>query len=89
MYGNDGYMDEDEIERAVSGDLKECWQGAGWYRVCFSDGARSYPATWYETEEELADDLRGAYEQASIDGTTCVPRIESTPEPSQRRDRAL
>lgn len=46
MYGNDGYMDEDEIERAVSGDLKECWQGAGWYRVCFSDGARSYPATW-------------------------------------------
>lgn len=56
MYGNDGYMDEDEIERAVSGDLKECWQGAGWYRVCFSDGARSYPATWYETEEELAAD---------------------------------
>ena len=148
MYGNDGYMDEDEIERAVSGDLKECWQGAGWYRVCFSDGARSYPATWYETEEELADDLRGAYEgaselhlpyaeisvidqavekvwqgdgwyqatdgygekwepdfyvtreclvevlrgayeQASIDGTTCVPRIESPPEPSQRRDRAF
>ncbi|MFR4570076.1 MAG: hypothetical protein ACLT5H_08205 [Collinsella stercoris] len=141
MYGNDGYMDEDEIERAVSGDLKECWQGAGWYRVCFSDGARSYPATWYETEEELADDLRGAYEgaselhlpyaeisvidqavekvwqgdgwyqatdgygekwepdfyvtreclvevlrgayeQASIDGTTCVPRIESTPNPA-------
>lgn len=137
MHGDDGYMDEDEIERAVAGDLEECWQGAGWYRICFSDGARSYPATWYETEAELADDLRDAYEgatelhlpyaeisvidqavekiwqgegwyqvtyvtrgclvevlrdayeQASIGGVTCVPRIEAAPEPSQRRSLAL
>ncbi|MFR4801892.1 MAG: hypothetical protein ACLT98_00250 [Eggerthellaceae bacterium] len=41
------------------------------------------------TRECLVEVLRSAYEQASIDGTTCVPRIESTPEPSQRRDRAL
>lgn len=64
MCGNDGYMDEYEIERAVAGDLEGCWRGAGWYRVCFSDGAGSYPAAWYETEAELADDLRGAYEGA-------------------------
>lgn len=64
MRGNDGYMDENEIERAVAGDLEGCWRGAGWYRVCFSDGAGSYPAAWYETEAELADDLRGAYEGA-------------------------
>lgn len=52
------YMDDDEVERAVAADLEECWQGEGWYRVCFTDGMGSYPATWYETEADLADDLR-------------------------------
>lgn len=27
MCGNDGYMDENEIERAVAGDLEGCWRG--------------------------------------------------------------
>ena len=58
------YMDDDEIGRAVAADLEECWQGEGWYRICFTDGMGSYPATWYETEGELADDLRGAYGDA-------------------------
>lgn len=88
MYGNDGYMDEDEIERAVSGDLKKVWQGDGWYQATDGYGEKWEP-DFYVTRECLVEVLRGAYEQASIDGTTCVPRIESTPEPSQRRDRAL
>lgn len=58
------HMDDDEIGRAVAADLEECWQGAGWYRVCFTDGRGSYPATWYGTEADLADDLRGAYGDA-------------------------
>ena len=31
-------MDDDEIGRAVAADLEECWQGEGWYRICFTDG---------------------------------------------------
>lgn len=35
MCGNDGYMDENEIERAVAGDLEGCWRGAyDQARVC-------------------------------------------------------
>ena len=58
------YTDDDEIGRAVAADLEECWQGEGWYRICFTDGMGSYPATWYGTEADLADDLRGAYGDA-------------------------
>lgn len=38
------YTDDDEIGRAVAADLEECWQGEGWYRICFTDGMGSYPA---------------------------------------------
>lgn len=48
------YTDDDEIGRAVAADLEECWQGEGWYRICFTDGMGSYPATWYGTEADLA-----------------------------------
>ena len=58
------YTDDDEIGRAVAADLEECWQGEGWYRICFTDGMGSYPATWYGTQADLADDLRGAYGDA-------------------------
>jgi len=36
------YTDDDEIGRAVAADLEECWQGEGWYRICFTDGMGSY-----------------------------------------------
>lgn len=74
------YTDDDEIGRAVAADLEECWQGDGWYRICFTDGMGSYPATWYGTEADLADDLRGAI---------CVPRVEPAPDPNRRRTHAF
>lgn len=58
------YTDDDEIGRAVAADLEECWQGEGWYRICFTNGMGSYPATWYGAEADLAGGLRGAYGDA-------------------------
>lgn len=83
------YTDDDEIGRAVAADLEECWQGEGWYRICFTDGMGSYPATWYGTEADLADDLRGAYDEASFSGAICVPRVEPAPDPNRRRTHAF
>lgn len=78
------YAEISVIDQAV----EKVWQGDGWYQATDGYGEKWEP-DFYVTRECLVEVLRGAYEQASIDGTTCVPRIESTPEPSQRRDRAL
>lgn len=84
MCGNDGYMDENEIERAVAGDLRECWQGEGWYRVTDGYGEEWEP-DFYVARECLVADMRDAYDQARV----CVPCVEPVPDPSLRRARSL
>lgn len=59
------YYDSDEIEDMVREDVEDAWEGEGWYQVSYSDGGQSYDERWYGTSDELADDLRGAYEDAT------------------------
>lgn len=70
------YYDSDEIEDMVREDVEDAWEGDGWYQVSYSDGGRSYDERWYGTSDELADDLRGAYEDATETHLPYAERVE-------------
>lgn len=56
------YEDEAAIEARAS------WDGAGYYRIAYSDGGQDYTndgAVWYEDIADLRRDLRSAYETAT------------------------
>lgn len=71
-----GYYDSDEIEDMVREDVEDAWEGEGWYQVSYSDGGHSYDECWYGTSDELADDLRGAYEDAAETHLPYAERVE-------------
>lgn len=71
-----GYYDSDEIEDMVREDVEDAWEGEGWYQVSYSDGGQSYDERWYGTSDELADDLRGAYEDATETHLPYAERVE-------------
>lgn len=71
-----GYYDSDEIEDMVRENVEDAWEGEGWYQVSYSDGGRSYDERWYGTSDELADDLRGAYEDATETHLPYAERVE-------------
>lgn len=68
--------DSDEIEDMVREDVEDAWEGEGWYQVSYSDGGQSYDERWYGTSNELADDLRGAYEDATETHLPYAERVE-------------
>nr|DAH85370.1 MAG TPA: protein of unknown function (DUF4447) [Caudoviricetes sp.] len=68
--------DSDEIEDMVREDVEDAWEGEGWYQVSYSDGGQSYDERWYGTSDELADDLRGAYEDATETHLPYAERVE-------------
>lgn len=70
------YYDSDEIEDMVREDVEDAWEGEGWYQVSYSDGGQSYDERWYGTSDELADDLRGAYEDATETHLPYAERVE-------------
>lgn len=55
----------DEVREMVTEDVRDAWEGEGTYRIAWSDGGQSYDARRYGSADELADDLRGAYLDAS------------------------
>lgn len=71
-----GYYDSDEIEDMVREDVEDAWEGEGWYQVSYSDGGQSYDERRYGTSDELADDLRGAYEDATETHLPYAERVE-------------
>lgn len=71
-----GYYDSNEIEGMVREDVEDAWEGEGWYRVSYSDGGQSYDERRYGTSDELADDLRGAYEDATETHLPYAERVE-------------
>lgn len=71
-----GYYDPDEIEDMVRDDVDNAWEGEGWYQVRFSDGGQPYDEAWYGTSDELADDLRGAYADATETHLPYAERVE-------------
>ena len=70
------HYDSDEIEDMVREDVEDAWEGEGWYQVSYSDGGQSYDERWYGTSDELADDLRGAYEDATETHLPYAERVE-------------
>lgn len=70
------YYENDEIESMVKEDVEDAWEGEGWYQVSFSDGGQSYEERWYGSGEELAEDLRSAYEDATETHLPYAERVE-------------
>lgn len=70
------HYDSDEIEDMVREDVEDAWEGEGWYQVSYSDGGQSCDERWYGTSDELADDLRGAYEDATETHLPYAERVE-------------
>lgn len=49
-------------------EARASWDGAGYYRIAYSDGGQDYTndgAIWYESAADLVRDLRSAYESAT------------------------
>lgn len=78
-----GYYESDEIEDMVSEDVADAWEGEGTYQVSYSDGGQAYEPRWYGTSDELADDLRGAYADATETHLPYAERVEDE-EPETR-----
>lgn len=58
----------EEYEDEAATEARASWDGAGYYRIGYSDGgqdATNDGATWYEDIADLARDLRNAYETAT------------------------
>ena len=61
------YYSENEIEEMVAEDIK-AWDGEGFYEIEYSDGGMKWTnegSVYFETPEELADELRAAYGEAT------------------------
>lgn len=60
--------DEGRLEDAIAKDVEEAWDGEGYYSIAFSDGGQPWTSDgplYLETAEELADELRAAYGDAT------------------------
>ena len=79
-----GYYTHDEAAEEVERDLEGNWHGAGRYRIRFGDGGQSYDPVWYDSPEELADDLLSAYGDAT---ETHLPYVEALPSKAEFRAR--
>lgn len=71
-----GHYESDEIEDMVREDVDDAWDGEGWYQVRFSDGGQPYDETWYGTSDDLANDLRSAYADATETHLPYAERVE-------------
>lgn len=61
------YYSENEIEEMVAEDIK-AWDGEGFYEIEYSDGGMKWTnegSVYFATPEELADELRAAYGDAT------------------------
>lgn len=61
------YYSENEIEEMVAEDIK-AWDGEGYYSIAFSDGGMKWTNeghVYFATPDELADELRAAYSDAT------------------------
>lgn len=70
------YYDPDEIEDMVREDVEDAWEGEGEYVIAYSDGGQTYEPRWYATSDELAEDLRGAYADATETHLPYAERVE-------------
>lgn len=71
-----GYHDGDETEDMVRKDVEDAWEGEGEYVITYTDGGQAYEPRWYGTSDELADDLRGAYADATETHLPYAERVE-------------
>lgn len=70
------YYEGDEIEGMVREDVEDAWEGEGEYVITYTDGGQAYEPRWYGTSDELADDLRGAYADATETHLPYAERVE-------------
>ncbi len=70
------YYESDEIEDMVRKDVEDAWEGEGEYVITYTDGGQAYEPRWYGTSDELADDLRGAYADATETHLPYAERVE-------------
>lgn len=77
------YYDSDEIEDMVREDVEYSWEGEDEYVIVYNDGVKACDPRWYETSDELADDLRRAYFSATETQRPYALRVERK-EPEER-----
>ena len=70
------YYDPDEIEDMVREDVEDAWEGEGEYVISYTDGGQAYEPRWYATSDELAEDLRGSYADATETHLPDALRVE-------------
>lgn len=78
-YGNGytyyGFEDVTDEYLDVKNEVHDAWQGEGWYGIGFSDGGMDWtndgPA-WFETEDDLLEEMRAAYGDATEYHLPCI-----------------
>lgn len=72
--------DDDKLEDAIAKDVEEAWDGEGYYEIAFSDGGQPWTnegPLCLETAEELADELRAAYGEATETHLPYAEKVEA------------
>lgn len=77
--------DKTKVEGAIAKDVEDAWDGEGYYSIAWSDGGEDWTSEgslYFETPEELADELRAAYAHAT---ETHLPYAEKSIELQQAK----